>query len=194
MKRTKRLRKNKRRRYTKSKRSVHGGNSDYITAPSKLIKQHNYLIKFYNDEDNDEVELEFSPNNNGIYKYINSVKLWPYNYNRGVSYYIFERNGIPIYLFDENNPITYNNITTQFLMPVYYDNTGTLVSEKPNYLFSDDYYYEIRPIRYRCNVYKTYTTTDLTNVSRISRLKKNLPIEMERSIQSFMVGKTKYDK
>ncbi len=194
MKKTKRLRKIKRRRYTKTKRARIGGTSDYIVAPSQLVKQKKYLIKFYNDEENEDVESEFAPTNNGMYTYVNYIELSPYHANRSVLYYIFEGNGRRIYLFDEDNSITYNNITTHFLMPVYYDNTGTLVSEKPNYLFSDNYYYEIRPIRYRCNIYKTYTTNDLTNVSRISRLKKNLPIEMERSIQSFMVGNTKYDK
>jgi len=193
----KRNQKHKKRRYTRRHRKIrrYGGTTDNIIVsnPSSLVKQQNYIIQFYNDEENDDVETNFSPLYNGIYKYVEGYNLYPYHSKKGVSYYKFEKNGDQIFLFYEDDPVTYNNITTYFLMPVYYNDDDTMRGETPDYRWSDEYYNEYRQTRYRCNVYKTYTETDLLNVSRVSRLKKNIPIEMERNIQSFMVGKTKYD-
>ena len=191
---TRKTRKNRKRKTKKR-----GGNANsVISNPSTLVKQKPYLIQFYNDEDNDDVESEFSPTHNGKYIFIDSRTLYPYHSKSSISYYIFERNGQPIYLFHETEPITWNNKTTYFQMPVHYTDQGTITSESPRYRWSDDYYNETRAFRYRCNVYKTYTTTDLLNVSRVSRLNKSknanttLPIEMERTIQSFMVGEDKF--
>ncbi len=208
MKKSRRFRKIKKRKYTRKHKKTrrYGGNKNInypFKNPTNFKKNSTYLIKFYNDEDNDDIESEFSPSNDGLYKYIDKNTLYPYHSNKIISYYVFERNdenmleknGEQIYLFYDDEPITYNNIITYFQMPYHYIN-GIIHGEKPTYLWSDEYLYENRPSRYRCNVYMTYTQTDLDNVSRVARKNpsKELPIEMERNIQSFMVGKTIYDK
>jgi len=171
----------------------YGGNNS-ISDPSTLKPRKQYFITFLNDEENDEVESEFAPSNNGLYIFISKSTLYPYYSSSSIiSYYLFERNGQrqPLYLFHDE-PITFNDITTYFHVPVTYTDEGTIISEVPRYRWSDDYYHENRPFRYRCQISNAYNETDLMNVSRVSRLKnsnKPLPIEMERSIQSFMIGK-----
>lgn len=172
---------------------IYGGNNS-ISDPSTLKPRKQYFITFLNDEENDEVESEFAPSNNGLYTYISKSTLYPYfSSSSSISYYLFERNGQqqPLYLFHDE-PITFNDKTTYFHVPVTYTDEGTIISEVPRYRWSDDYYHENRPFRYRCQISNAYNKTDLMNVSRVSRLKnpnKPLPIEMERSIQSFMIGK-----
>jgi len=190
-----RIRNNKKSANKKSDRNrnrnkKYGGNNS-ISDPSTLKPRKQYFITFLNDEENDDVESEFAPTNNGLYTYISKSTLYPYHSSSSISYYLFERNGQHLYLFHDE-PITFNNITTYYHVPVTYTDEGTIISDVPKYRWSDGYYHENRPFRYRCQISNAYNETDLMNVSRVSRLKnpnKPLPIEMERSIQSFMIGK-----
>lgn len=67
---------------------IYGGNNS-ISDPSTLKPRKQYFITFLNDEENDEVESEFAPSNNGLYTYISKSTLYPYfSSSSSISYYL----------------------------------------------------------------------------------------------------------
>jgi len=172
-----------------------GISNKLITQIQQLDVKNKYLIKFYNDEENDEIEETFSKTYDGLYEFMDWNTLTSYTGQyESVSYYKFKKDDLTIYMFYNKPPYQHKNVDLYFKILAEYDADGNLVPSKMDYRFAEEYFRPYRPIWIYCNVHQHYSQEELTNVSRVSRMsKKTLPLDIERNVQTFLVGKTKID-
>lgn len=187
-----RLSKKKTRKNKRMRKNKRGGQRNPITNVSELRVKDKYIIQFNNDEENDDIENTFSNIYNGTYKYIGWNTLSNHTNRYGpISYYTFQKNNLRIYLFHNDTPYEFNNTTSYFhILGDFHNSDDRLIPSGMTYKKSEDYFMEYRPIFIYCNVYPTYSQTDLFNTSTVSRLSnKTLPLDVERNIQTFITGK-----
>lgn len=168
-----------------------GGNKTFIKNVKQLNVNNRYTIEFFDEGDGsieDWIFEEFAPKYNGSYTLRNIKKLPATDEYIEEVYCIFENNkGNTLYLFESHDVEECGGYTCYFRCIVTRRGDPITIHEGDNAATYADYY----NFAY-CVI---SLDMDLLNVSRASRLNetKPLPLDVERNIQSFMVGNTKLD-
>jgi hypothetical protein len=181
--------KSRTRKMRKTKKCGGDSSSEPIKNSIELTKNKKYIIKFYNDEDDDEIEDIFAKQFNGVYDLIKFGSLSSRVGNKPVSYNVFKKGSVFLYVFQCDSPYHFNDKDIFFKIYAFYEENGL----EPSDLFfhsAEEYYNPYRPKWVYCNIFPTYTNTDLTNISSVSRLSNPyLPLDIERNMKSFLIGK-----
>lgn len=180
-----------------------GGRIKNIEMADELVLHNRYDISFIemyaffdaNDPDADDfISKYIAPVFNGTYRYIGSGTLLADGFYSEQKYYIFHSNSIgTIHLLNDESDYWdgVGKLNFRMLFEADEDNDVTPILFQPFELITE-YEYASENTYSFCQIRPNY---ELENISRVSRKKRNtyLPVDVERNIQSFLIGNTVLD-